>query len=220
MTTLTETRHAGEFIVSEANGARSRASIVVSSVAAAALVAGAVLGKIDADNSSIVAAAVAGNTGNGACTVSDPAFASGVKVGVYRTTCIEPASDGGTFRVEDPDGIDIGVAEVGTEFDGPVKFTIADGGTDFVAGDAFTITVASGSGEYVLYDPTNDDGSNIPAAILYDEADATSADADAVAIVRDAEVNADELTWFSGATTNQKAAALALLAENQGIVSR
>jgi hypothetical protein len=44
---LTETLHAGEFIVSEANGTRSRANIVVAA-AAAALPAGQVLGKITA----------------------------------------------------------------------------------------------------------------------------------------------------------------------------
>lgn len=44
---LTETLHAGEFIVSEANGTRSREKIVIAA-AAAALPAGQVLGKITA----------------------------------------------------------------------------------------------------------------------------------------------------------------------------
>jgi len=44
---LTETLHAGEFIVSEANGTRSREEITVAA-AAAALPAGQVLGKITA----------------------------------------------------------------------------------------------------------------------------------------------------------------------------
>ncbi len=46
MTTLTETTHAGEHILSEANGERSRGAIVVAS--SAALVAGTVLGKVTA----------------------------------------------------------------------------------------------------------------------------------------------------------------------------
>lgn len=45
--TLTETLHAGEFIVSEANGTRSREEVTVAA-AAAALPAGQVLGKITA----------------------------------------------------------------------------------------------------------------------------------------------------------------------------
>ncbi|PJK29949.1 head decoration protein [Minwuia thermotolerans] len=219
MSLKTETRHAGEFIVSEANGARSREAIVISSAVAAVLYAGTVLGMVAVDTADLTAAAVAGNTGNGGITLGDPEFAAGVKAGVYRITCIEAATDGGTFSVEDPDGVEIGVAEVGTEFDGEVVFTIADGGTDFAAGDAFTITVAEGSGKYVVYDPTNDDGSQTAAAILYEEADATSADADAVALVRDAEVNAEELTWFDGANAGQKATGLAELAL-KGVVGR
>jgi hypothetical protein len=44
MTTLTEGRHAGEFILSEANGSRSRENVTVAS--GQDLAAGAVLGKI------------------------------------------------------------------------------------------------------------------------------------------------------------------------------
>lgn len=213
----TETRHAGEFIVSEANGARSRKAITIAS--GQNLVAGAVIALVAVGTASIAAAAVAGNTGDGAISLSDPAFAAGVKAGVYRATCIEPATDGGTFSVEDPDGIEIGVAAVGTEFDGVVKFTIADGATDFAAGDAFTITVGGGSGEYVEYDPTNDDGSQTAVAVLWDAVDATGGAAPGVAIVRDAEINSAEITWFSGATSNQKTAGLADLAA-VGIIGR
>jgi len=47
MATLTEARRTGEFIISEANGTRSRDEITVAA-AAPALVAGTVLGKITA----------------------------------------------------------------------------------------------------------------------------------------------------------------------------
>jgi hypothetical protein len=47
MATLTEARRTGEFIISEANGTRSREEIVIAA-AAAALTAGTVLGKITA----------------------------------------------------------------------------------------------------------------------------------------------------------------------------
>lgn len=47
MTTLTEGRHTAEFLKSEANGYRSRDTVVLSSTAAA-LAAGTVLGKITA----------------------------------------------------------------------------------------------------------------------------------------------------------------------------
>lgn len=96
---------------------------------------------IGAQTYDVAQAAVAGNTGNGTLTLADPAYGAGVKPGVYKVTAIEPASDGGTFSVEDPDGVQVGIARVGVAFNNVVKFTIADGATDFVAGDAFNVTV-------------------------------------------------------------------------------
>ncbi|WP_287995742.1 head decoration protein, partial [Acidiphilium sp.] len=60
---LTETLHAGEFIVSEANGTRSREEITIAA-AAAALPVGQVLGKITKAGTA-TATALPGNTGNG-----------------------------------------------------------------------------------------------------------------------------------------------------------
>jgi len=48
MATLTEARRTGEFIISEANGTRSR-EVVTIAAAAGAMVAGTVLSKLDAD---------------------------------------------------------------------------------------------------------------------------------------------------------------------------
>jgi len=85
------------------------------------------------------------NTGNG--SIGDVAVAAGAMVGDYTLECIEPATDEGRFRVEDPNGDYVGTAIVGSEFDaGGLTFTIADGDTDFVVGDSFTITVP-GTGE-------------------------------------------------------------------------
>ena len=72
-----------------------------------------------------------------------------------------------------------------------------------------TITVLSGetlqaaavlgevtaSGKYKALDPAAVDGSEAAAGILYDAVDASAADAEGVAIVRLAEVNAAELVW-------------------------
>lgn len=98
----------------------------------------------DKDLGTAAGAAVAGGTGNGTITAA-PTVGAAAKAGVYRLTCIEPATDLGKFQVEDPDGIVIGVATVGTEFTTHLTFTIADGSTDFVAGDSFTITVTAGN---------------------------------------------------------------------------
>ncbi len=224
------------------------------------------------------AAAFDGTIGTrGALTLADPAVGAAVKPGVYRVTCIEPATDAGTFSVEDPDGVEIGVATVGVAFDSThIKFTIADGATDFGAGDAFnvtvtaavptglgdftvtapdgtvlgtatvgtpfvsthinftigapdaaeyvvgdgfTVTVAAGSGHYKMWNPANVDGSQVASAILFEAVDATDGALPGVGLVRDLEVNASELVWFTGATTDNKAAGLAQLAA-AGIIGR
>lgn len=214
MTTLTENPHAFGFMLSEAPGNRSRDAAVL---AAGNLKAGAVLGKVLRGSATTSGA---GNTGAGTITMdaTNP-IRAGAKVGAYKATCIATAAGGGTFRVEDPDGFVLGDVAVGGTFDDDIKFVIADGDPDFVLGDKFTITIAAGSGQYKELAPTAQDGTEIAAAILGAPTDASSAAAACAVVARDAEVNASELQWFSGATTDQKTAALAQLA-SVGIIAR
>jgi len=206
MTTLTEGKHAGEFIDSEANGTRSRDEIVI--LTGENVVAGEVLGQVTKGSAS--AAAVAGNTGNG--TMGAITVGAGAKAGDYTLTVIEPGSDVGDFIVEDPDGVNVGAGVVASAFSGGgLGFTLADGSNDFAAGDQIVITVAAGSGKYVAYNQDGTDGSEVAAAIAYDNYDATAADVDGVGIVRDAEVNGNELTWPSDIDEAEQAAAEAQL---------
>lgn len=198
MTTLAEAQHKGEFLVTEDEGTLSRETITI--LHGQNLKAGHVLGKVTVGTAT--GAAVSGNTGNGA--ISGVSAGDTAKAGFYQLLCIEPAANGGVFEVEDPDGVIVGRAVVGTPFIGPVNFTIADGSADFVAGDRFAITVAAGSGKYKEYNPANTDGSQIAVALLLDNVDAAAADKAAVAIVRNVEVNAAELIWFTGASNDQK----------------
>lgn len=214
MSEKTEGMHAGEFVVSEANGDRSREVVTV--VTGQVLKAGHVMGKTITGTGAAVA--YAGNTGNGAMgaiTVGGKA-----KAGPHKLTIIEPGVNVGTFQVEDPDGVVIGTGVVAAAFSaGGLAFTLADGAADFVAGDGFTITVTVTATKYKEYNPANTDGSEIAVAVCYDNTDATAADKSAVAIVRDAEINSDELTWFVGASGAQKTAGLANLAV-AGIIGR
>lgn len=151
------------------------------------LKAGTVLGQINVGSAS--AAAFSGNTGNGAMGAITVSL--GAKPGVYKLVVIEPATNAGKFSVEDPDGITIGTGTVAAAFSaGGLAFTLADGGTDFIAGDGFDITVAAGSGKYVQpvsAAPAN--GSGVGVAILLEDVDATDADvADAALLLRDAQV--------------------------------
>lgn len=81
------------------------------------------------------------NVGNGAMTLDATPYGAGIVAGDYRVVCKTAATDAGTFDVIDPDGAVIGQATVGVAYAGPIKFTIADGTTDFAVNDGFTVTV-------------------------------------------------------------------------------
>lgn len=142
------------------------------------------------------AAAVAGNTGNG--TIGAVTAGAGLKEGTYRLVCIEPATNAGKFAVEDPDGVVVGVATVAVAFVGPLNFTIADGATDFVSGDSFTVAVALGT-KHVKSLAAATDGSQVPRAVLAEDVDATAADKEAMAYVV-AGVNENALVYGTGHT--------------------
>lgn len=214
MAAITETPHPGNFLLTEANGHRSREAITV--LSGQNLKAGAVIGKVTVG--AATGAMDAGNTGDGAITAA-PTVGAGAKEGVYALTCIESSADGGVFQVEDPDGIAIGAATVGVEFSTHLTFTITDGSPDFIVGDRATITVASGTDKVKEWNPANTDGSQTVAGVLYAAVDASSADKAGVIIVRDAEVIDDELEWFTGATTGNKTTGKTEL-ETLGIVAR
>jgi len=220
MATYTEKQYPGDWLKyeGEAGYSREKITVLAGSGSDRVLTSGMVLAKVT--KGSATAAAVAGNTGDGTITAS-PTVGAAAKPGVYRVVCIEPASNGGVFTVEDPDGITLGVAKVGVEFSTHLTFTIADGATDFAAGDAFTITVAAGSGKWVQYDEDGGaTGIATPAGILLLDVTAPDgADAEGVAIVRHAVVDADKLTWPSTTEAGEKAAALAVL-KSLGIVAR
>jgi hypothetical protein len=219
MPVQTERNYLGDWLKFEADNHYSRdlVTILAGNGADRELLTGMVLGKVT--KGSAVGAAVAGNTGDGTITAA-PVVGQAAKVGVYRVVSIEPAADGGKFAVEDPDGILIGIAAVGVEFATHLTFTITDGAADFVAGDSFTITVAAGSGKVKQIDFAAADGSNIPCGLLLlDTTAPDGADRSAVAIVRNAIVSDNGITWPAGATANQKAAAIAQL-KSAGILVR
>lgn len=92
------------------------------------------------------AAKFGGNTGTGLMTLGAPAFTGGVKAGVYRVRAKTAAANGGVFSVVDPDGQVLADATVGNAYASVVKFTIADGATDFAVGDGFDVTVTIDTG--------------------------------------------------------------------------
>lgn len=166
MTILTEGAHPFEYVKSEASGTRSRETLVIDQ--SQTLKSGSVLGQVSVGALAVAAAAVAGNTGNGA--LGAWTAAAGTPEGVYRATIVEGAANAGTFRLEDPFGVEIGEIKVGVAFNkGGLGGTIADGATDWVAGDGFTLTVTDtppvNAGRYVAINPAATDGSQHFAAI-------------------------------------------------------
>lgn len=206
-----EPRHAAEFILSEANGHRSREGVTIGSEQ---IIEPGTLLALLAQSGGVTTDVVAttGNTGNGTLTMASTAVSSKVKNGTYTATATAPT----TFAVESPDGMSVGNATVGTAFNKEVKFTIAAGGTAFVVGDSFEIVVGvENPGDYqaVAFDPESDNGSEKPAAIaIYPAVTGEDETVKIAAIFRDAEVNGKCLAWPEGVTAEQQAAAIADLA--------
>ena len=214
MAEVTEGKYAGEFIASEANGSRSRKTLTIKALVV--LIAAQVIALLFRGAAS--AAAVAGNTGDG--TVGDITVGIGGKLGAYVLTIVEPGTNVGDFIVEDPDGINVGAGAVASAFSGGgLGFTLADGDADFIAGDQIVITVAAGTGEVVAFDQDGTDGSEVAAGISYDNYDATDGAIPGVIIVRDAEVNGNDLAWPADIEAAEQTAAEAQL-EALGIIVR
>jgi hypothetical protein len=213
VTPLVEQWHDGGFIVSEANGHQSRESITLTG--ATKVYAGTILGqaKLGAATS-----AAGTNTGNG--TMGAIVVGAGAQAGAYVLSITKAATNAGDFEVIDPQGDVVGLGTVGTAFSGGgLSFTLADGATDFAVGDKFTITVAAGTGKYAPLNLSATDGTQTPAGILFATKDATSADKPALSMARNCEVNASELIWPSGATSDQIAAG-AIQLKALGIIAR
>ena len=206
-TPLVEGFHPGEFLISEGNGRISRETVTIAS--GADLTPGTVLGQI-ARGAETSAAGT--NTGNG--VLGAVTLAAAALVGVYTLKVTKAAANAGDFEVLDPNGEVMGLGTVGVAFNpGGLSFTLADGATDFVVGDSFTMMVAAGSGKYTLLNLSGIDGTQHAAAILFGHAYAASADVPSAIVKRLAEVNPDALTWPAGITDPQKAVATAELAK-------
>lgn len=209
VTPFVERRHDGGYVVWEPSDGIVTRDVLIIASGAGIVEPGTVLGQIG--HALTGSAAVLGaNTGNptfGAITVADPAIA-----GAY----VLRFQDATHYVVEDPGGVEVGHGVTGAAFNaGGLSFTVTAGGAAAVAGDTWTITVAPGSGKFVPYDPTGNDGREFASAILFGTRDATSADKNAVGHVRGPmRVNSSELVWGAGVTTTQhKTNALAALAK-------
>jgi hypothetical protein len=204
MTIKTEGVYTGEFLLSEANGTRSREEVVIAA-GSGILKAGTLIAQITAANA-LTPTADGGNTGNG--TIGSVTVTSAAITGSYLLTITEAAANGGMFEVVDPTGAVVGEGTVGQAFTGGgLTFTLADGATDFAVDDSFTLAVVASLGEYTAYDDDGtDDGRRAASGILFASVDASVNDVRAAGVMRDAEVIERLLT---GLDTNGRADLLA-----------
>lgn len=201
---LTETRHAGGFMVSEQPSGRfSRDSVTLGQ--SQTIVAGQVLGKSTAGFGTLTpGAGTAGgsNTGNG--TISTVTAGAGCQAGTYRMV----ADAALRWDVFDPSGRNIGQALDAVAFAGQIGFTITHGATAFAAGDTFSVAVTetdpSDAGQYKALNLSATDGSQNAVAISWGNYTTGSGVTMTITVIdRDAEVRGVDLTYPAGATNNQ-----------------
>lgn len=142
---VTEGRHAGEFLLGERNelGYPSRDTITV--LSGQNLTAGYVVGRVTKGVGRVTVPTVVG-TGNG--TVNTVFAGPEVEVGNYVLTCTSAVTHGGVWSLTTPSGkvlpaltMTPGAGGSTTYRSRHLNFTIVDGSTDFIVGDAFTFVV-------------------------------------------------------------------------------
>lgn len=226
MGVLTQRNYLPDWLKYEESQDYSRANVTIlaGSGSARVLTAGMVIGFVPSAVA-VSAAKAGGNTGNGTLVVdaTTPAL-PGVQPGVYTATCTVAAANAATFQVVAPDGAVLGtVAFNGSgasgTFSNQIKFAVTDAGTDFIVGDAFTITVQFiGAGKWQQLNLAGTNGSQIAAGILATDITAPDGvDVVGAAVVRNAKFVSSMLTWPAGITTAQKNVAIGQL-RNLGLI--
>lgn len=143
--------------------------------------AGTILAR-QAVSTTITVVADEGNTGDGTVTATVTAGTEVPAPGAWTLTCTEAVTNGGVFRLNDPDGsiqstgLTLTPASAGSttlEVKG-MTLIVTDGDADFAAGDLFTLTVAA-NGKMVPFSLTGAGGAQFPKAILTYDVTAASA---------------------------------------------
>lgn len=211
---IVEGQYVGDWLKHEADALRSRKEITLlaGSGSDRVLTSGMVLA-VDTATGTAVATADAGNTGDGvmgAITVS-----AGAKQGKYRLLFKAEGANVGDFEIEDPNGLNIGRGIVAAAFSaGGLAFTLADGANDYDIGDGFDIDVDVTVEKYIQQDRSaTDQKEDAVALLLIDTTAPENQDVQATAIVREAVISRDAITYPGSATAAEKVTTLAQLAQ-------
>jgi hypothetical protein len=142
-----------------------------------------------------------GNTGNGTVTSVSPAAGDTIaSVGDYNLECVAAVTNGGVFKLEDPNGniiadnleMQAGAGAATSFVAGGLEFTITDGTTDFIVGDKFALAVAA-DGDFVIYDPAGVGGAQSPRYVLREDYSSTGVADIAARVMISGKVRADRL---------------------------
>jgi len=167
-----------------------------------------------------------GSTGDGTLTMDGTApIRSDAIDGIYKVEFITGASATAAFNLIDPLGVIQGEGQVGTTFNGVLKFAIADDASHhYNVGDVIPITIRrdyDGSSEQLkAWDPAATDGSAVAIAVaLYPVTTGSGQTARIAVAHRECTLRSADLTWKSGATAAQIAEGTVQLA-NRNIILR
>jgi len=185
---------------------------------------GTVLGKTFVSTS--VTATAGTNTGNGA--IGTVTATGKAQRGTYTIRINKAASNAGDFTVADPSGAVIGFGTVAVAFSNQIAFTLADGATDFVVGDSFSVEVV-GDYKYKMVESTATDGSAKACAIYISAKDgsfsessiAATTDTSVIALIRGAAIVGKEtLTYGASIDTAAEKTKMYSELESVGIICR
>lgn len=166
---------------------------------ASTVIAGTILAR-KAVADAVTASAFVG-TGDGTLTLATVVPGLVVPVpGIYTLTCTAVVTNGGVFALTDPNGaivaaglsLTVGAGAATVIETAGLQFTVTDGGTDFVIGDAATLTVAA-DGKLVPYAIAGAGGAQVPKAILTYDVTATGAGDEAIRDMVSGVVRAEKL---------------------------
>lgn len=160
----------------------------------------------------ITATADVGNTGDGTFTAASVIAGDTIPlVGDYNLECVSAVTNGGIFKLEDPNGNIVANNLVMTAGAGAatiftaagMTFTITDGATDFIVGDKAALTVAA-DGDVVVFAEDGIGGAQVPSMVLtYDITTTGAADVGARAMVS-GRVRREKLVIDAGGTVTDR----------------
>jgi len=219
-----ETQHYSNVVKQEEGISWGKAKKVVTiNQAAATLPIGSVLGSFIASPVGTAGATV--GTGNGVMGTITLTSNANMQLGKYTVKITKTVANAGDFALLDPQGKVVGVGQVATAFNqAGFAFTLADGATDFVAGDSIPITV-TGTVKYKLVEATATDGTEVAKVVLVGDATgapvsvvaAANTDVKALVLYRDCAVADSALTYGASVDTDAERADIKAQLEAQRI---